>query len=192
MTIDLNTRNVIEKMIGANISSWSALEEITTEKKIAKNEHFFQNFDHCDEVAIIKQGLFRIYLIDDDGEEKTFSFVAEHGFILDFFLSWKETSNIQVSAQALEDSEIYVIKYEQFLSLVRNNQEWAHLYAEILERAYVQKTKRITEFVLYNAKTRLQKFMNNKYLDVDRVPKTHLASYLGIAPPSLSRLLREL
>lgn len=192
MNIDNETRTMFGKLAEKEIQTWDALEAITTEKKIAKNDHFFQNFDHCDEVAIIKKGIFRIYLIDDSGEEKTFSFVAEHGFILDFFLSWKETSNIQVSAQALEDSEIYVIKYQNFQNLVRSNSEWAEVYASILERAYVQKTKRVTEFVLYNAKARLQKFMENRYLDVERVPKSHLASYLGIAPPSLSRLLREL
>jgi CRP-like cAMP-binding protein len=190
-TITDETKAHIEKLVNRAVS-WDTLESITQERKIAKNEHFFQNFEHSDEVAIIKKGLFRIYLIDDDGEEKTFSFVAEHGFILDFFLSWKETSSIQVSAQALEDSEIYVIKYPQFLELVKNEQQWSHIYTEVLERAYVQKTKRITEFVLYNAKTRLQKFMNSKHINVERIPKTHLASYLGIAAPSLSRLLREL
>ena len=52
--------------------------------------------------------------------------------------------------------------------------------------------KREIEFVLYNAKERLNMCMDSKHIDVNRIPKTYLASYLGIAPPSLSRLLREI
>ena len=54
------------------------------------------------------------------------------------------------------------------------------------------KTKREIEFVQFNAKERLQKFASNKRIDIQRIPKTYLASYLGIQPPSLSRLFREL
>ena len=59
-------------------------------------------------------------------------------------------------------------------------------------RNYIFKTKREIEFVQFNAKQRLNKFFNNKRIDINRIPKTYLASYLGIQPPSLSRLLREI
>lgn len=185
-------KGYLQALTKTEITDWSDLEAQLTQRKIKKGEHFFQHFDHCDEVAIVCSGLFRIYLTDQDGEEKTYSFIPERSFILDFFLSWKESSDIMVSVQALEDSEILAIKYSNFIELMRSNPIWHEVYREVLLRNYIFKTKREIEFVQFNAKERLNKFFNNRRIDINRIPKTYLASYLGIQPPSLSRLLRDI
>lgn len=182
----------LQSLINTKIENWSELESITSVRKIKKGEHFFQHFEQCDEIAIVTSGLFRIYLTDQEGEEKTYSFIPQNSFILDFFLSWRENSSTMVSVQALEDSELYVFKHGSFTQLIDNHKIWHEIYREILLRNYIFKTKREIEFVQFNAKERLTKFLNNKRIDIARIPKTYLASYLGIQPPSLSRLLREL
>lgn len=94
-----------QTLIQSPIENWSPLEFILSRKEIKKGDHFFQHFDNTNEVAIVSKGLFRIYLIDAEGEEKTFSFIPERGLILDFFLS-SDKSPSMVSVQALEDSVI--------------------------------------------------------------------------------------
>ena len=182
----------LQELVDRPIENWHQLENLMTLKKFKKGEHFFQHFDHCDEVALVSHGLFRIYLTDSEGEEKTYSFIPENSFILDFFLTWEQSSRTMVSVQALEDSELYTVKYKNFLELMNLDSIWHQVYREVLLRNYMFKTKREMEFVQFNAKQRLEKFISNKRLDVQRIPKTYLASYLGIQPPSLSRLLREL
>ena len=181
----------LQSMVESPIENWEAFEERLSRKNLRKGEHFFQHFDTCDEVAIVGEGLFRFYLIDQEGEEKTYSFIQEKGFILDFFLTW-ENSPSMASCQAIEDSVIYTFKYESLIELMRRERVWNDVYREALRRNYMSKTAREIEFVLHNAKARLKRAMESKHLDVSRVPKTYLASYLGIAPPSLSRLLREM
>ncbi|MCT4643224.1 MAG: Crp/Fnr family transcriptional regulator [Bacteriovoracaceae bacterium] len=173
------------------INDWETIETYLVKKVVKKGEHFFQHFDSCSDLAVVSKGLFRIYLIDSEGEERTFSFISEKGFILDFFLSWEESSSM-VSVQALEDSELYTINIDQFKQVMALSSSWSRIYKEVLLRNYMRKTKREIEFVLYNAKDRLKKCLKNPYLDMNRIPKTYLASYLGIAPPSLSRLLRDI
>ena len=191
-TIDPSLREYLQSLTKAPISDWESIESLLTLKTIKKGEHFFQHFDHCDEVAIVSSGMFRIYLTDHEGEEKTFSFIPEKSFILDFFLSWEENSKTMISVQALENSEIYTLKYNNFVELMSTSKIWHDVYREVLLKNYMYKTKREIEFVQFNAKQRLQMFMENKRIDINRIPKTYLASYLGIQPPSLSRLLREL
>ncbi|MEX0798829.1 MAG: Crp/Fnr family transcriptional regulator [Bacteriovoracaceae bacterium] len=181
----------LQSMVNIPIQSWEELEERLHERHLRKGEHFFQHFDHCDEVAIVSKGLFRFYLIDKEGEEKTYSFIQEKGFILDFFLTWEKSPSI-VSCQAVEDSCVYTIKYQAFLEIMQKENVWNEIYREALLRNYMSKTKREIEFVLHNAKERLKRSLESKHLDVSRIPKTYLASYLGIAPPSLSRLFREM
>ncbi len=186
-------KEYFQSLTKTEIRSWESIESLMTLKKIKKGEHFFQHFDHCDEVAIVSSGIFRIYLTDHEGEEKTFSFIPEKSFILDFFLTWEDNSRAMISVQALEDSEIYTVKYNKFLEYINTDRTWYDIYREVLLRNYMFKTKREIEFVQFNAKKRLTTFMENKRIDINRIPKTYLASYLGIhAPPSLSRLLREI
>ena len=83
--LDEHLKLFFQTLVTSPISQWSQLEEILVKKTIKKGEHFLQHFDKCDEVAIVSKGLFRIYLINNEGEEKTFSFIPERGFILDFF-----------------------------------------------------------------------------------------------------------
>ncbi|MFT6631652.1 MAG: CRP-like cAMP-binding protein [Bacteriovoracaceae bacterium] len=185
-------RDYLQSLTKTPINNWNSIESLMTLRKIKKGDHFFQHFERCDEVAIVSSGLFRIYLTDHEGEEKTFSFIPENSFLLDFFLSWEENSKIMVSVQALEDSEIYTVKYNNFLDLMSSDRIWHDIYRQVLLRNYVFKTKREIQFVQFNAKERLKMFMANKRIDINRIPKTFLASYLGIQPPSLSRLLREI
>ena len=192
MHLHQHVKESLQALSSKKITNWEELESLMTNRKLKKGEHFFQHFDHCDEVAIVSSGLFRIYLTDHEGEEKTFSFIPEKSFILDFFLSWEENSKTMVSVQALEESEIYTIKYNEFLELMNQNTIWHDIYREVLLKNYMYKTRREIEFVQFNAKQRLKIFMANKRIDVQRIPKTFLASYLGIQPPSLSRLLREI
>ena len=181
----------LQSMVAQPIENWSSLEDRLGKKSLRKGDHFFQHFEACEEVAIVSQGLFRFYLIDQEGEEKTYSFIQERGFILDFFLTWEKSPSM-VSCQAIEDSSVYTIRYDAFLDLMKTESVWSEVYREALRRNYMSKTNREIEFVLHNAKARLQRSMESNHLDVSRIPKTYLASYLGIAPPSLSRLLREM
>ena len=192
MQLSPNIKEYLQSLSHKKITNWEELECLMTQRKLKKSEHFFQHFDHCDEVAIVNSGLFRIYLTDSEGEEKTFSFIPERSFLLDFFLSWEENSKAMISVQALEECEIYTIKYNQFLELINISPIWHDIYREVLLKNYMFKTKREIEFVQFNAKQRLKGFMANKRIDINRIPKTYLASYLGIQPPSLSRLLREI
>lgn len=189
--IDENIKNFFQSLVSVPITDWTDFEELLVKKEIKKGEHFFQNYEKCDDVAIVSRGLLRIYLTDSEGEERTFSFIPERGFILDFFLTWEKSPSM-ISVQAIEDSEIYVTRYSRLMHAMGKNPLWADIYREILVRAYMSKTKREIEFVRYNAKERLLKYLEGDGLDISRVPKTYLASYLGIAPPSLSRLLREI
>lgn len=192
MILDNEIRSYLQSLSSQEIRDWSTVEGIVSAKTVKKNGFFFDFDDHCDEVAIVKSGLFRIYITDHEGNEKTYAFLSKNSFILDFFLSWEENSNIKLSVQALENSELLVLNYKDFLELIHKETVWSEIYREVLLRNYIFKTKREIEFVQFNAKERLSKFIQGERIDITRIPKTYLASYLGIQPPSLSRLLREL
>ena len=192
MTLNDEIRNHLQTLSTQEIKNWSKVEGLVSLKTVKKNEFFFDHCDLCEDVAIVKSGLFRIYLTDSLGDEKTYAFLPQHSFILDFFLSWEENSNIKISVQALENSELIILKYNDFLKLTQEESVWSEIYREVLLRNYIFKTKREIEFVQFNAKERLSKFIQGERIDITRIPKTFLASYLGIQPPSLSRLLREL
>ena len=141
--IDENTRNFLQSLTNKVIDNWTLFEELLTSKKIKKNEHFFQHFEPCEDVAIVNSGLFRLYLVNREGEEKTYSFIPEKSFILDFFLTNAEEGprKAMISAQALEDSEIYTIKYSKLIEALNSDAIFQEIYRAALLRNYLLKTK---------------------------------------------------
>ena len=190
--ISNQTRQFLQSMTAHEITDWSPFENIVELKKLKKNEHFFRYPQVCEDVAIIKTGLVRLYFISEEGEEKTFSFIAENSFVVDFFLSGEQKSGAKLSVQAIEPTEIYTFSYERFVDMMKADPVWRDIYQSVLSKSYILKTKRVMEFVQFNAKQRLKRFLNNKKVHIHRIPKAYLASYLGIRPPSLSRILKEM
>lgn len=172
--------------------NFSLISSIIKVQKVKKGEHFFKYHEQSRLIGIIAKGLFRAYVTTESNEERTFSFIPEYGILLDYFYLWNNSQLTKVSVQALEHSELYTLNYDDFMKVVEFDLEWSKLYREIIIQSYLTKSQREVNFVLYNAKERLQLMMKDKDFDYSRVPKAHLASYLGIAAPSLSRLFKEL
>lgn len=77
------------------------------------------------------------------------------------------------------------------MNCVRNlsrSKNFQRVYTSILEKTYLVKEKREAEFLLYNAAERYERFCKDYPDLVERVSQQHIATYLGIAPQSLSRI----
>lgn len=95
------------------------------------------------------------------------------------------------SIEALEDSKIVVINYHLWKELFKDKIYWHKLLIGILEKAFCKKEKREREFLLFDAKTRYKSFVTSYPNLQNRVKQHMIASYLGIAPETLSALKKD-
>lgn len=166
------------------------LKKISKVKKIKKREYFLSQGDRCSHIAFVVDGLFRITYLTEDGKEFTKSFLPQNDFLISYSALLEERESY-FSIEALEDSTIIVMDYYEWLKLFKDEVSWHKLLILILQKAFCKKEAREREFLLFDAQTRYESFLNT-YPNLSHRIKQHiLASYLGISPVTLSKLKKK-
>jgi CRP-like cAMP-binding protein len=143
------------------------------------------------EVAFIKTGIVRYFVTLPNGDEASKDFSVAGSFTLSFG-SAAARLPAQVAIAAVVPTELVVWPYQVLLDLYASDMEWQKLGRRIAEILYFRKEQRELSFLLLDAPTRYQKFLQQFAADADRIPQYYIASYLGIRPQSLSRLRKTL
>jgi len=94
--------------------------------------------------------------------------------------------------EAMEDTELLLISYDHLQYLFRESNNWQCFGRIASENAYVAAQLRNEMLLLDKPETRYQNLRNIHPEIMERVPLYHLASYIGIKQPSLSRIRRRL
>ena len=90
--------------------------------------------------------------------------------------------------ELLEPSIIYSISYAQLAELYRSFPEFNYVGRVLTERYYVQSEQRAYQLRTLSATERYVQLVREFPNLAQRVPLKYLASHLGIAPETLSRL----
>ncbi|MFP4557138.1 MAG: Crp/Fnr family transcriptional regulator [Bacteroidales bacterium] len=160
-------------------------------KQFNKGDLLLQAGDVCRNIFFINRGICRTFFLNAKGNECTFHFAMENGFITDYesFLSKQPA---YFSIQALEPVEAVVMTHHTVHDGYINLNEGEKLGRVLAERYLFVFTNKVKSIYTEDAKTRY-KNMNNRYPDIlQRVPQHIIASYLNITPVHLSRLRNEL
>ena len=159
--------------------------------EVEKGEVLVQQGRKSSSFYFVEKGMLRMYSLSEEGKEYVLHFAPENWIIGDrgsvFF---NETPFFYIDA--IEDSIVFrfdTLLMDQLTTLCpdfrRNNDRLLHNHIRHLNR-------RITMLQGASARERYLNFIG-LYPDVLlRVPQWMVASYLGIAPESLSRVRREL
>jgi CRP-like cAMP-binding protein len=96
------------------------------------------------------------------------------------------------SIQLLEQSEVLHITYASVMSLISLHPEADLIYRATMNLYYEESRERIHDLQHLNAVERYEK-LHGMYPNIEQlVPQEYIASYLGIAPQSLSRIKKDL
>lgn len=187
----------MEKLIEAiktfiNLSTDEAIfiQSLFTEMRLDAGALFLEEGKVCKHVAFINRGLVR-YFINDDGEERTIYFNKENEFA-SYYPSFLSRHPSDLSIQALEETELFVITYEnlqRFYEKVSGGQEFGRL---AIEQVFLSAMKQLNSFYTDAPEKRYREFLLS-YPDLaQRIPQYYIASYVGIKPQSLSRIRKRI
>ncbi|SHJ98115.1 hypothetical protein SAMN04488513_1156 [Pseudozobellia thermophila] len=94
--------------------------------------------------------------------------------------------------EAIEDSKVLIMSYNNWQKLKEQNPKWNLLLVKLLEKGYATKEKREREFLLLDAENRYRIYLKEYPTLENRVKQHMIASYLGITPIALSRIRRKM
>ncbi|WP_298515301.1 Crp/Fnr family transcriptional regulator [uncultured Kordia sp.] len=135
----------------------------------------------------IVKGSVRVFYLDDLGKEHTIIIGIEDWFFSDFY-SYVHRTPAKYFAEALEDSIILQMKYEDVEEICSKIHPICQYFRYITEKAFSYAHQRIVSNISKTSEERYWEYVT-KYPEIaNRIPQYVLASYLGISPESLSRI----
>ena len=142
-------------------------------------------------LALIRQGLIRSFLKNQNGDEVTLMLRWEQQFVasVDGVLHQRPSRFIY---QALEDTILIEVDFMQVQSLIDNHPKLSAARNQILLQMLSESMDRVESFVLLSAEERYLKLMKEKPGIFNRVPDKYISTLLGITPVSLSRIRKRI
>lgn len=158
---------------------------------IKANAVLIKTNQKVNKIYFIESGLLRTYFLSDGKEISTY-FACDNQLITSYagFLTQKPSFEF---LEAIEDSIVYSITYENILALYSQNFSFESLGKILAEQNYLCVIERTYYLQAMSAKEKYLYFIE-KYDKriVLKVPQKHIASYLGITPETLSRVRKEI
>jgi CRP-like cAMP-binding protein len=155
--------------------------------RIREGDFFIQAGEIPACFGFIGRGLFRIYYLDEKGDEFTTQFFPENRFVTAYADFIAGTATV-LYIQALEDSDLLTLHIDNYREILDRNVCWQIFSRKIIEAMFFKKLKRENELLAYDAETRYRLFTEEYPGLEERIRQYQIASYIGISHVSLSRI----
>lgn len=186
-----NFKKYILDNAGITEEQYKELKPMVYTLKIKKGTILLEQDQVCDRAFFVCKGLLRSYTVDEMGKEHIIQFASENWWIADrssFYFD--EPSDLFIDT--IEDSEVIYIKKDFFNKLELLSDKFTSFNTLALQKNIRQMQKRINYLLAATAEKKYLDFIETHREITYRLPLQMIASYLGIAPESLSRVRREL
>src|SRR5690625_1644836 len=160
-----------------------------------RGEILFHAGDESDSLYIVNQGHVKIYRLSDLGREQLVRLLYPGDFTGELAL-FKATV-LENFAEAVEDSQIYIIKHDDLQQLLLKYPSISIKVLNEFANRFANSEKQTASFVSEKVETRIALFLQEqskkqatKTIELP-MSKKDLASYLGTTPETLSRRLSD-
>lgn len=169
---------------------WLAFELKLVEKNLNKQEFLLQAGDPALEFGLILKGIFRLFYADRNGKEHIKSFRRD-GELLGAYAEMLMGIPSRTYIQAMEPSRVVLISKQDFEPFYERHACWLTLGRLAAEKHFLAKEQREFEFLQLDVIERYQKFCEHFGDLIGKIPQHQIASYLGVTPVALSRVLSK-
>lgn len=162
------------------------LEAVVKVKLIVKKDYLLKAGHYCRNIYFVEKGLLWTYYFQK-GKVISSAFTKENEISVSLESFYTQKYGVE-SIQALEDTDLSYISYEDYQGLNKDFPEFNAICRILLERCHVLREQRLSALWMQSAEDRLRWFVN-QYPDLfQRVQGRYLASYLGMSNVMLSRI----
>lgn len=161
------------------------------EETLQKNAFFVKNGDICQHIAFIVKGTLRTFYINQKAEDTTSCFCTENNFTTSYkSFILQEPSNLSI--QALEDTVLLTINYNNLHKLYHSSATWQNIGRKVAEREYIVMETYASVLNNESAKEKYLRLLQEQPTVVQKATVEDIASYLGITRRTLSRIRQEI
>ena len=188
----------LEKSIDITEEEWRFVCSKFKPKSCQKRETVHYAGDIFDEIWYIKSGLARSYFIDNNGKDFTWQLyfndesMSRLNLFMDDSVSYYEQSGSLLSFEILKDATFEVISMADMDAIFDMNAKWQQLGRMMIHDTWYASTyKRVLSLMSESAEEQYERLLREYPTIFEKVKSYHIASYLGIAPQTLSKLRKN-
>ncbi|MGN8056672.1 Crp/Fnr family transcriptional regulator [Pedobacter sp. 22163] len=161
-------------------------------KQYKKGEFYNEYKNVCKHLGFVIHGVFRIYRVNSEtGEEKNMLFFTDRQFVASYKSFMSQTA-CEYYTEAMADSLILYIHIDHLNALYGQSHQWERFGRIVAETAFHEVMTNTEGFLFKTPEDRYREMMEKHPNIFNSVPGYHIASYLGIQGPSLSRIRKRM
>lgn len=148
-------------------------------------------YELSNQVYLLKQGVVRHYVLDENGNEKTIRLSKEDDFFYSSVVSYFKNEPSYIICEALTDVDLLVWKKNVIDGLAETDKQIEKFRYQKLTDFIVEKHNKELSLISHSAERRFKDFLEENETLFNRIPHYIIASYLNITPEMLSRLRKK-
>lgn len=157
---------------------------------IEKGGYFSKEEKSCNKLSFIDEGILRVYTTLPDREIT--QWIATPGYFLTDLQSFIYRNPCRFTIQALTDTRLYTIDYEDYLTIGKLVPKWNDFEKMFISKCFIMLENRVFDFISLTAEERYKKLFDTNRELFNLVPLQYLASMLGMTPETFSRIRRKM
>lgn len=155
-------------------------------RELLRRDYLLRTGQVCRIICFIERGLLRCFNVT--GEQEVCSWFMKEGDVIISVESFYHQKESYEAIQALEDCTLHYISYSELQHLYRTFPEFNYIGRVLTEKYYCLSEQRAYSLRMQRSDERYAYLLEHHPELLLRVPAKYLASYLGIAGETLSRI----
>ena len=172
-----------------NFEEWEQIERCLSRKDYAKGEVILASGKICRKLYFLKDGFLRFYMLKDG--EKVSKFFTEAPYCFTSQRSFANGIPTEDTIEALKDSVIWEMDKTDAFDMLRIP-NWSEFIRKLIQEVQYFTEQILEETQNYTAEERYNRMLEQNSSILLHAPLKDVASYLGIAPQSLSRIRKNI
>lgn len=180
-------RQHIEKITPLTDVEFEYIGSLFTRKRLKKHQFLIQEESEVLNDYWVISGLLKAYHTDCEGKVHILQFAMEDWWISDY-QALNNRTPATIAIDCIEDCELLVLSRDNKEKLCNELHSISEFFRKKSSTGYVALQQRILLLLNKNPQERYNRLFKLQPLLIQRLPKTLLASYLGVSRETLSRL----
>ncbi len=176
----------INELVNLTDEEFEFMFSLFKQKSVKKFHYIIQEDEYVTKDYWIVKGLLKATYTDQNGKNHIMQFAMENWWISDYQALFNQTKSI-LNIDCIEDSEVLYITYNDRIKICKENHKIANFFRLKVSYGYVALQDRILTLLTTNSKERYDLLLKKYPKLFQRVPKSLIASFLGVSRETLSR-----
>jgi CRP-like cAMP-binding protein len=182
----------LNSFAGIDEDAFNLARHLWKEKTYKKGEFYHEYKSVYKYLGFIIKGVFRSYYIHPETmEERNMFFYTDQQIVVSYRSRVEQTSG-NYYTEAMTDTTIIYIRVDHLQELYRHSHQWEKFGRLVAERAFVTAISKAESMLFSSPEERYLDLMHQHPALLQHISLQHIASYLGIRGPSLSRIRKRI